>query len=554
MKKFNGHRCERRNLTDLVLGTGPDGKKRAQPKAKKRPKNYTKEPEVNKMNLGGSTMFDPSLLAELAAQNPQIAELLQNNPEMADKVATMAPGQVADFVGKHLLGQGKASLGSSIGQSVGSFIKQNSKTVNDPTAKYGFGEGLGSAISGATNPLAMSFGPAGMAVGALLGVGKDVFMHEQEKNEYLRMRAEQREDMADQYGQASEQMSKQVLSAYDQQGTGGAYYRYGGTILDKYFTGGPTGDGNPPAVMPGMEAYAQYANINPELAAAVANAPVRNDRLTSYSDSQLSINEQNAALRQEAERYEPIRQAMNNPTVMMDAAQLGLGVVQASELPVASQVAGALNTVGYGARAVGSYLHDDPLAAGMYGGLAALSGAGMIPGAGAGADAAVVAKQLETMNAARAGAPMAITLANEAGAVGRGARALKAAHTAEHVAHPAATFDKTVNVGTGGQFKPSYAIMGHKYGGPVDYETEKSEVILASPNDPPVAVGQGKYTKVSGNLYKAKGPSHENGGIPTRGATQPFVDNMGQVQDSPYVFSDSKDLAFDASEILSMIR
>ena len=52
-KKFNGHRCERRNLTDLLLGTGPDGKKRAKPKAKKRPRNYTTEPAVNKKYLGG---------------------------------------------------------------------------------------------------------------------------------------------------------------------------------------------------------------------------------------------------------------------------------------------------------------------------------------------------------------------------------------------------------------------------------------------------------------------------------------------------------------------
>ena len=44
MKKFNGHRCERRNLTDLLLGTGPDGKRRAKPKAKKRPRNYTTDP------------------------------------------------------------------------------------------------------------------------------------------------------------------------------------------------------------------------------------------------------------------------------------------------------------------------------------------------------------------------------------------------------------------------------------------------------------------------------------------------------------------------------
>ena len=90
-------------------------------------------------------------------------------------------------------------------------------------------------------------------------------------------------------------------------------------------------------------------------------------------------------------------------------------------------------------------------------------------------------------------------------------------------------------------------------GGPVDYETEKSEVILASPNDPPVAVGQGKYTQVSENLYRAKGPSHKHGGIPTRGATEPFVDNMGMYNDSPYVFSDAKEMRFDPSEILSMI-
>ena len=92
-----------------------------------------------------------------------------------------------------------------------------------------------------------------------------------------------------------------------------------------------------------------------------------------------------------------------------------------------------------------------------------------------------------------------------------------------------------------------------RYGGPVDYETEKSEVILASPSDPPVAVGQGEYKRVSNNLYRAKGPSHKHGGIPTRGATKPFVDSTGQFNDSPYVFSDAKEMRFDPSDILSMI-
>ena len=92
-----------------------------------------------------------------------------------------------------------------------------------------------------------------------------------------------------------------------------------------------------------------------------------------------------------------------------------------------------------------------------------------------------------------------------------------------------------------------------RQGGPVDYETEKSEVILASPNDPPIAMGQGKYNQKSSNLYQGKGPSHEMGGIPTKGATEPFKDSMGQEQDSPYVFSDAKEMRFDPSSILSMI-
>tara|TARA_R100001510_G_C7647406_1_gene204747 strand:- start:956 stop:2002 length:1047 start_codon:yes stop_codon:yes gene_type:complete len=93
----------------------------------------------------------------------------------------------------------------------------------------------------------------------------------------------------------------------------------------------------------------------------------------------------------------------------------------------------------------------------------------------------------------------------------------------------------------------------YTHGGPIDYETEKNEVILAGPNDPPIAIGQGTYKQKSTNLYEGKGPSHKMGGIPTKGATQPFVDQMGRQQDSPYVFSDAKEMRFDASSILSMI-
>lgn len=73
-KKFNGHRCERRNLTDLVLGTGPTGKKRAKPKAKKRSNNFTTEPAANKMVTGG-----PSGGEAIAGAMPTALELAAAN-------------------------------------------------------------------------------------------------------------------------------------------------------------------------------------------------------------------------------------------------------------------------------------------------------------------------------------------------------------------------------------------------------------------------------------------------------------------------------------------
>lgn len=94
-----------------------------------------------------------------------------------------------------------------------------------------------------------------------------------------------------------------------------------------------------------------------------------------------------------------------------------------------------------------------------------------------------------------------------------------------------------------------------KYGGPqkADYETEKSEVVIAGAYDKPIAIGQGKYKRISNNLYQANGPSHAYGGIPTKGATRPFVDSVGMQHDTPYVFSDTKDMKFDATDILKMI-
>ena len=68
-KKFNGERCERRNLTDLVLGTGPTGMKRPVTK-KKQPAKST----VPQMPTGG-----PTGGSTLDRNDPQFQSWLQTN-------------------------------------------------------------------------------------------------------------------------------------------------------------------------------------------------------------------------------------------------------------------------------------------------------------------------------------------------------------------------------------------------------------------------------------------------------------------------------------------
>jgi hypothetical protein len=101
----------------------------------------------------------------------------------------------------------------------------------------------------------------------------------------------------------------------------------------------------------------------------------------------------------------------------------------------------------------------------------------------------------------------------------------------------------------GNFINPFGAMM--RMGGRPDYETEKNEVILASPGDKPIAMTGNSYKQLSTNLFKGRGPSHEHGGIPTKGATEPFVDSGGNYQDSPYVFSDAYKI--DPTEFLSML-
>lgn len=537
MKKFNGHRCERRNLTDLVLGTGPDGKKRAQPKAKKRPKNYTDEPAVNKMYTGGPL------------ENYNLG-----NVQFTGSAGQM-PGQISQFLQEG----NNANLVSAGGQAFGTMIA-NESAGDHPTDGYKFGEGAGDFIAGATNPLAMSLGPWGMLAFGVGNVAKGIYEEKRDLKEYREQQQKDRDKRIALNAQAAQNFSNQAMSTYDQAGTGGSFYRHGGHLMKYYYGGpGPT-TANPPAVMPGMEQYAQYANLNPALANAVSNVPVKNDRLTSYTDAELARYEANAKAAADNARYEQYKDTAQlvatNPTVAMDAVQLGLGAVQTSEIPVFSQAAGVINTLGYGSRAAASYIGGDTLAGGMYTGLAGLSAAGTLPVAGTAADASVLATQAANFSKGLKSASnieAGLEVANTARTATTASKVIHGLEAAEHVVHPMASLDKAVNVGTGGQYKPSYVMMGHRYGGRPQYETEKSEVILASPGDKPIAMGQGGYTKLSQNLYKGNGPSHEQGGIPTSGGTKQFIDNTGQAN-SPYVFSDDKAMRFDATNILSMIR
>lgn len=102
-----------------------------------------------------------------------------------------------------------------------------------------------------------------------------------------------------------------------------------------------------------------------------------------------------------------VGQVLRDPEVAMDATQLALQGVAASEIPFFSQGAGLLNTAGYLGRA-GYYgykaLTTDDLGygpkSGIYAGLGGLSLAGIVPGAGAAADASAIGKLAHGLHAA----------------------------------------------------------------------------------------------------------------------------------------------------------
>jgi hypothetical protein len=170
--------------------------------------------------------------------------------------------------------------------------------------------------------------------------------------------------------------------------------------------------------------------------------------LSNMSDAQMKANEQREVQRQTQtninRNINAAKTLASNPELAMDATQLGLQGLATSEIPVVSSVAGGVNALGYLGRgayygAKGAMYGDSGYAAkgAFYGGLGAMSGVGMIPGAGIAADASALAsigsKVKTGLNAAH--------------------------HTrAAHLAHDAATLSKQVNLGTAGQVSPSSAV------------------------------------------------------------------------------------------------
>ena len=583
MKKFNGHRCERRNLTDLVLGTGPDGKRRAQPKARKRPKNYTQEPAANKKYLGGGTGDDP--LPESG-----IPTRLRNDPRvMAENMLGLAAGnmmtrftnpntgeyykeydpRIASYIDDELLGGRFSAKQTDYNYR---FLPEGmeDKPENyqyfeegDPMMPAGAEKNyLGKAWSaGTVSNLATAYDPSFEGSMRHSDYINRAFQGE---GNYSPTRATRRTDYqvgdilfqgrGDTKGKGyrafrkmaeadeSYQSHSDIITSIDVDEDGNKTYHVlggnmGDTLYDRSFTekdlakrytGRMTNTGL------GMQSAAYQMENNPlffqsfPAQETVGMMQMTNGGAVGSSITQDIIDkiqaEASGAGMTATELLNAIKSG-NAGAAKLNLLGTGLGAV-----------GNLITTMGEGddARPDDAYSFTDGLGSVLSGaGQGAMFGPpGMIVGAALGLGKSIFQhhKEKNEFIQAQEEAKEERTEMNES----------RASDFSDQVL---STYNQEGMVGG------SY----YTHGGPVDYETEKNEVILAGPNDPPIAIGQGTYKQKSTNLYEGKGPSHAMGGIPTKGATEPFVDQMGQQQDSPYVFSDAKEMRFDATSILSMI-
>lgn len=152
-------------------------------------------------------------------------------------------------------------------------------------------------------------------------------------------------------------------------------------------------------VISGMEQYAQYNNLNPELAAAVASRPQNNDRLTSSTDAQMrqfnNRGEQTRVNKAQTNMSNRLSTAGSNAYQFhkdkpLDA--LGMDLAIAGQLPIIGEVADLANAGISGARGLYNTAVGDTAKAKEQYALAGLSAASAIPFVGNAAGAARLAK------------------------------------------------------------------------------------------------------------------------------------------------------------------
>lgn len=509
MKKFNGHRCERRNLTDLVLGTGPDGKKRAQPKAKKRAKNYTTEPAANKMPDGGPTnpFINPQLLAQMQALQgltPDYgAQVLPSN----DRLTSYSENQLRAYeTAMH-----RQNLADTM---------QNVKQAAINTAEYA-----------AENPLdATQVALGGLAIGAdaIPVAGTVVSAVADGANAAI---SGGRAAYYNAMGDTSNAAFYSGLAALD----AAAAIPGGGNIAGVTKIGALLDKGLHYA-HPASKMVTGYKGANLGYEANVTDAPIlsHGPTMTYGGETYRKMNPGGYTFSPDSPFYQPDLQNLA-PGLVPDAlAQYQTGAAN-------------FNMFSSGIGALGSFvqanapeeLNADYSFNDAFGGIAS----GVSKGMKFGPWGAVIGGAV--------GLGKSIWDHKKDQEEYRNMRKEKMEAIEEMNVDQVDNFNKMAYA----DFNQFGGASRFNYGGRTkpDYETEKSEVIIAGAGDKPIAMGQGNYTRLSQNVYKANGPSHAYGGIPTAGATKPFVDSSGQAHQSPYVYSDSKDMAFDATDILKMI-
>lgn len=559
-KKFNGHRCERRNLTDLLLGTGPDGKKRAKPKAKKRPKNYTTEPAVNKMYLGGSP-GDP------IPEDNAVPTYLQDDPRyMAENMLGIAAGNLMQRFTNPVTGEYYKEYDPRIANYIddtilgGRFARKQTdynyrflpEGMEDKAENYQYFEegdpnmpqgaeknyigtpwsaGTVSALASAYDPsFETSMRHSDYINRSFTGEGNYEAQNINRNTEYQvgdivfkgrgetkgkGFRAFRRKAKA---GDSYESHSD-IITSIDTDEKGNKIYHVmggnmGDTLYDRNFTA---------------------KDLNKRYAGRMTNTEISRQS-QAYNLERNPMFFHTFPAEETMQTMKMTQGGMTGPELIEYIKQQNVQNANLNMLGTGLGAAGSfISSVGQDedAKPTDPYSLTDGLGSALQGAgsLAMFGPAGMLVGGALGLGKSLFTHHKEKNEYLQA--------QEEAKQERMRMRQDQAENLSTQVL---STYDQS---GIGGGY--------YRAGGPVDYETEKNEVILASPNDPPIAIGQGSYKRKSANLYEGNGPSHEMGGIPTKGATQPFQDQMGQTQDSPYVFSDAKEMRFDASSILSMI-